>query len=157
MGISLSFCRLSKKRESMLLLDSTLCWELSSEVPGFLEVGKAWDALRLATERARADALVVRFFAGELGKSFGEPGAFSKPRIVAKGEVASLAQAMRKVAAGFIADHLDELRGAEVHGRYFDDDADESRLQALEHTFTRARDLVLETADRGDALLLMFR
>lgn len=181
MGITLSICRLSKKREAMLREDPTLCWELTHEVPGFLAIGKAWDALRVAAQKAGADPLVVQLLAGELGKSFGEAAGFGKPRIVNAFDVAAAAKAFQKVEAGFILDNLDALRGVEVHGGYFHDDLgaapiegglladlptlasmsgeDEGspHLQALEDTFAKVRTLLVEAAGRGDSLLVMFR
>lgn len=50
MGISLALCCLSPKREAILREDPALVWELSREVPGYLVVGKAWDALRVAVQ-----------------------------------------------------------------------------------------------------------
>lgn len=163
MGVTLSICRLSKKREAMLREDPSLCWELNHEVPGFLDVGKAWDALRLAAqEEDTAELSVVKLLAGEAGKSFGEPGAFGKPRILDAHEVAVTAKAFEEVEPGFVVANFDALRGREVHGNYFQDDfiPDEDpadALRPLDDTFEKIRALLVEAAGRGDALLLMFR
>jgi len=175
MGITLAICRLSPKREAMLREDPTLVWELSREVSGYLVVGKAWDALRVAVQPF--DAVVSKLFAGSLGKSFGEPGAFGKPRIMPNAEVRQVALAMTNVPARFVADRLESLRGVDVHGRFFDFDREDPALlaelpelaalndkdegdalaQNLEATFAQARALVAQAAERGDSLLVVFR
>ncbi|MGZ3478333.1 MAG: hypothetical protein ACXVCJ_27795 [Polyangiales bacterium] len=145
---------MSKKREAMLREDPSLVWELSREVPGYLAVGKAWDALRVAVTSFDPDDVVAKFFAGSLGKSFGESGAFGKPRIVPNDELSRVARAMGKVPSRFVRDNIDALRGKSVHGDYFDD---EEQLEGLEATFVRVRDLVTGTASRGEAMLVAFR
>jgi hypothetical protein len=156
MGITLSICTLSKKREAMLREDPSLVWELSRKVPGYLDMDKAWDALRVAVSAFDADT-VTKLFGGELGKSFGEPGAFSKPRIVANDELARVARAMADVPPRFVRDQIDTLRGKSVHGAYFEDEPGDDDLRGLEATFERVRELITQAANRGDALLLVFR
>lgn len=180
MGISLAICSLSEKREAMLREDPGLVWDLSRDVPGYLEVGKAWDALRVAAQPFDSEALMSNLFGGALGKSFGEPGGFGKPRIVPKSEVARLAAVMRDVPPRFMRDNAGSLRGIEVHGRFFHDDTSEdaalesefpeladvpdvaedeldATLEQLEDTFERVRALVVRASERGEALLVVFR
>jgi len=184
MGISLAICSLSEKREAMLREDPSLVWELSRDVPGYLEVGKAWDALRVAAQPFDSEAVMSNLFGGALGKSFGEPGGFGKPRIVPNFEVARLAAVMGDVPPRFMRDNAGSLRGIDVHGRFFHVDIDEvgppsaamlsefpelaelpdvaddtldSTLEDLEDTFERVRALVVRAAERGEALLVVFR
>ena len=184
MGISLAICSLSEKREAMLREDPALVWDLSRDVPGYLEVGKAWDALRVAAQPFDSEALMSNLFGGALGKSFGEPGGFGKPRIVPKFEVARLAAVMGDIPPRFMRDNAGSLRGIDVHGRFFHVDNDEGQtpdavlesefpeladladvgddtfdatLERLEDTFERVRALVVRASERGEALLVVFR
>lgn len=184
MGISLAICSLSEKREAMLREDPSLVWDLSRDVPGYLEVGKAWDALRVAAQPFDSEAFISNLFGGAIGRSFGEPGGFGKPRIVSSPEVSRLAAVMRAVPPRFIRDNAGSLRGIDVHGRFFHvdvseiappsaamlselpelaelpdvaDDTLDSTLERLENTFERVRSLVVRAAERGEALLVVFR
>jgi hypothetical protein len=156
LGITLSVCTLSKKREAMLREDPSLVWELSSAVPGYFSLEKAWDALRLAVKPFDPSEIVAKLFGGELGKSFGEPGAFSKPRIVSNEELSRVARAMTEIPPRFVRDRSETLRGKSVHGAYFDE-PDDDDLEQLEQTFEQVRDLISLAAKRGDGLLLVFR
>jgi len=161
MGISLVMCTLSQKREAMLRYDPTLVWELSREVSGYLAIGKAWDALRVAVSPFDKDELVGRLFAGMLGRSFGEPGAYGRPRIAPNDEVVRVARAAANVPPRFIRANVERLRDQGVHSDFFlvdpefEDDA--AQIEALERTFLRVRDLVAGAAEHGEAILLVLR
>lgn len=167
MGITLSICTLSEKREAMLRDDPSLVWALDAKVPGFLGIGKAWDALRVAVKPFDTDDLLEKLFAGTLGKSFGEAGSFGKPRIVSTDELTTLAEALDEVPSRFMQDRVNILRGTEVHGDFFkiDEDLEEgeddpdmlAQLESLETGFERVRNLVKSAVARGETLLVVVR
>ena len=176
MGITLAICSLSKKRETILREDPSLVWDLSRDVPGYLDLGKAWDALRVGVKPFDAEGSLSKFFVGALGKSFGDEGGFGKPRIVSAVELVQIAKAMDVVPERFLRDNAASLRGVEVHGSFFRDDFPEdptltakypelagdddseidTALAHLEETFVEVRTLVAGAAERGEALLVVF-
>jgi hypothetical protein len=123
MGMSAVLCTLSPKRLALLqaepeVLEDLLDSRHDSDIPGLLDLGKAWDALdRILSEGGKepvmADAILAR-----KGQKLRAPGAYGPPRVLAPARVRQISTALANLPAELIPSRYPSLQGQEVHGNY---------------------------------------
>jgi len=154
-------CSLSPERRALVEEDNGLLLDVHDagrrgEVPGFLSLGKAWQALATLVGDDDATGLVTDLFLGRAGAKYGPQGSCGEGRILEWADVKSLAAAMSKLSIDGLTARYPSLSGKEVHGEYGRGDlTDQERIDEIESLgllFARAKTLVTEAAEAKGSL-----
>jgi Domain of unknown function (DUF1877) len=147
-------CTLSAKRLALLQEDPEIFEELiesrhESEIPGLLDLGKAWDALDfLLSDRGR-DELLGDAILARKGQKLRAKGAHGPPRVLAPARVRQISAALAKLPPDFLQTRYPSLMGKEIHGNY----GHESQLAELEAVFRAVVDLYARAAIEGHSVM----
>lgn len=123
MGMQAILCTLSSKRLDLLqddpeILDELLESRHESEIPGLLDLGKAWDALDVLIADRGKEPVLGDVILARKGQKLRAQGPYGPPRVLTPARVRQIAAALAKLPPDFIRTRYPSLQGQEVHGRY---------------------------------------
>jgi hypothetical protein len=165
-------CTLSEARLEQLLLDPELLPELlaarrETEIPGLLDIGKAWDALDvILSDRGRQDPLLGDALLGRSGRELPTGNA----RLLDPGRVRELAAALAQLPDQLVRDRYSSLFGRDVHGEFGQETCEPNELKfirekvgeiqdreiaALQATLDQIAELYEKAAGAGHAMMLV--
>jgi hypothetical protein len=155
--MSAILCTLSPKRLALLQEEPELLSELldsrhEADIPGLLDLGKAWDALDRILSEGGGDPLMADAILARKGQKLRAQGAYGPPRVLAPARVRQISAALAKLAPDVILSRYPSLQGQEVHGRY-GQGRQESELAELEVLLRGVVALYAHAAKEGHSMM----
>ena len=116
-------CTLSPKRLAQIVEEPDLVEEIveaisDEEIPGSLELQKAWHALDLLLCDGEDGSTLSPAMVGRGGQAIGPSLSFSPAHILSSETVQKIAAAFAGLSPTVVADRYDELAKSAVHGGY---------------------------------------
>jgi hypothetical protein len=165
---TLSSARLAKLEANPELVRELLDARHDTEIPGLLDLGKTWDALRLLLEGDSADGPIGDAIVARSGKQIGPRMAYGRARLLDAKRVREVAAALEALPEGIVDARYTTLAAREVHGgwgkevsapgdtKYLRDQAREGQAREkaeLRRMLDRVKELYQRAAAAGHAML----
>src|SRR5512140_3834 len=126
--ITVSTKRLAQLEEDPETLEDVLEARHETEIPGLLDLGKAWDALDVRVADRGKDAVLGDTILARTGRKLGDgEGAFGAARLIGPARVAEVAKRLEALAPTHVRDRYPSLATAKVHGKFGERPDDEER------------------------------
>jgi hypothetical protein len=152
--ITLSPKRLAQLEEDPDTLEEVLEARHETEIPGLLDLGKAWDALDVMLSERGKDAILGDAVLGRSGRKLGGGHSFDIARVLAPARVAEIAAKLDALSASHVADTYPSLATSKVHGKFGEQPDDEER-EALEIVLRRVVALYKDAAKQKHSMLMV--
>ena len=173
MGMSAVLCTLSPGRLAKIEATPDIIQELlearhDTEIPGLLDLGKTWDALRIVIEGNKAEGPIADAIVARSGKQMGPKLAYGRARLLDAKRVREVAAALEALPDGLVDKRYAALGAREVHGgwgketsvpddpKYVRERAKEGQIREkkeLSEMLTKVRALYRDAAASGHAML----
>jgi hypothetical protein len=157
MGMSAVLCTLSPKRLALLQEEPEVLEELldsrhDSDIPGLLDLGKAWDALDRILSEGGKDPVMADAILARKGQKLRAPGAYGPPRVLAPARVRQISTALANLPAELVPSRYPSLQGQEVHGNY-GQGRQEKELAELTQLLRAVVELYASAAREGHSMM----
>ncbi len=123
-----------------------------TEIPGLLDIGKAWDALDVILSDRGRDALLGDAVLARSGRPIGEDGVFESARLLAPARVAEVAKKLAELGPAVVKERYATLAGKKVHGK-FGEKPDAEELEGLQIVYGRVVALYQDAAKQKHSML----
>lgn len=173
MGMNAVLCTLSSARLAKIEATPALIQELlearhDTKIPGLLDLGKTWDALRIVIEGDRAEGPIADAIVARSGRQLGPRMAYGRARVLDARRVSEVAAALDALPEGLVDARYTALGAREVHGgwgkevsvpgdpKYVRERAREGEIREkreLSEMLARVRELYRGAAAGGHAML----
>ncbi len=144
--ITLSPKRLAQLEEDPETLEDVLDARHETEIPGLLDLGKAWDALDVLLSDRGKDAILGDVVLARTGRPL------DTARVLAPARVAEIAKRLEALAPTHVKDRYASLGAAKVHGKFGERPDDEER-EGLEIVLRRVIALYKSAAAQKHSVL----
>lgn len=150
--ITLSPKRLAQLEEDPETLEDVLEARHETEIPGLLDLGKAWDALDVLVSDRGKDAVLGDAVLARTGRQLGDDDSFGPARVLGPARVAEVARRLEALAPTHVKDRYPSLAAAKVHGKFGERPDDEER-EGLEIVLRRVIALYKDAAAQKHSVL----
>lgn len=156
MGMTALLCTLSTKRLALIQDDPEVFEELAasrhdSDIPGLLDLGKAWEALDVLLSDGGRDAVLSDAVLARKGQKLDAEGPYGPPRVLAPARVRQISAALEKLPADFLRHRYPLLQGRKVQGGYGEKPSAAQQARELTELEALLREIVALYAEAAEA------
>jgi len=156
MGMNALLCTLSAKRLALIQEEPEVFEELAasrhdSDIPGLLDLGKAWEALDVLLSEGGRDALLGDAVLARKGQKLDAEGEYGPPRVLAPARVRQISAALEELPADFLRTRYPLLQGRTVQGGYGQKAAPAQQARELAELEGLLREVVALYAEAAEA------
>lgn len=133
-------------------------WE--TEIPGLLDLGKAWHALDIIVSGEGSDPVLGDALVGRTGRKLRAGAAYGSARLLDSNRVRRVAEALSKLPESIVRERYPDLYGKNVHGNYGQHrdkvrQVREAETAELEAKLGETRALYARAAAAGQSMLVV--
>ncbi|HUJ61922.1 MAG TPA: DUF1877 family protein [Kofleriaceae bacterium] len=150
--ITLSPKRLAQIEAEPETIDDVLEARHDTQIPGLLDLGKAWDALDVLLSVRGKDALLGDAVLARTGEELDADGDWDHARVLAPARVAEIATRLAALPPTVVSERYATLAGMQVHGGL---GKDPGEIEALELILRRLVALYQDAARQKHSMLAL--
>jgi hypothetical protein len=174
MGMEAVLCTLSDKRLAQIEAEPDLLMELlvarhDTQIPGLVDLGKAWEALDLLVSERGKDPVLKDAVLARTGRKLRASTGFGPARLLEAKRVREIAVGLSALPADVVRRRYARLEGKDLHGGFGRDvaapddvkyvrdkvrEAQEREIAALERALAQLASLYARAAEAGHAVMM---